>query len=164
MKKKTETSIIFIVWHYILILWIFMSTSYINGILPKGPYPPCLRMADRAVLAGYHIYIYIYIYIYISDITWHNCCELLCYGDAVFLEILCGLFTHIFLVYFTVRSPFIIEIFSVICVKFIWYGPTHQKAQQTCQYVNISWNVLSMSQKYLHKIYASVTCLVKWGF
>ena len=26
---------------------------YIEGILPKGPYPPCLRMADRALLAGY---------------------------------------------------------------------------------------------------------------
>ena len=25
----------------------------INGILPKGPYPPCLRMADRTLLAGY---------------------------------------------------------------------------------------------------------------
>ena len=25
----------------------------IGGILPKGPYPPCLRMADRALLAGY---------------------------------------------------------------------------------------------------------------
>ena len=25
----------------------------IEGILPKGPYPPCLRMADRAFLAGY---------------------------------------------------------------------------------------------------------------
>ena len=25
---------------------------YIDGILPKGPYPPCLRMADRALLAG----------------------------------------------------------------------------------------------------------------
>ena len=25
----------------------------IDGILPKGPYPPCLRMADRAHLAGY---------------------------------------------------------------------------------------------------------------
>ena len=24
-----------------------------EGILPKGPYPPCLRMADRALLAGY---------------------------------------------------------------------------------------------------------------
>ena len=24
-----------------------------DGILPKGPYPPCLRMADRALLAGY---------------------------------------------------------------------------------------------------------------
>ena len=25
----------------------------IDGILSKGPYPPCLRMADRALLAGY---------------------------------------------------------------------------------------------------------------
>ena len=28
-------------------------SSTFDGILPKGPYPPCLRMADRAVLAGY---------------------------------------------------------------------------------------------------------------
>ena len=27
------------------------------GILPKGPYPPCLRMADRALLAGYPQYV-----------------------------------------------------------------------------------------------------------
>ena len=26
---------------------------HFEGILPKGPYPPCLRMADRALLAGY---------------------------------------------------------------------------------------------------------------
>ena len=26
---------------------------HFNGILSKGPYPPCLRMADRAPLAGY---------------------------------------------------------------------------------------------------------------
>ena len=25
----------------------------IDGILPKGPNPPCVRMADRALLAGY---------------------------------------------------------------------------------------------------------------
>ena len=30
--------------------------SYIDGILPKRPYPPCLRMADRALLAGYARY------------------------------------------------------------------------------------------------------------
>ena len=29
---------------------------FIEGILPKGPYPPCLRMADRALLAGYPRY------------------------------------------------------------------------------------------------------------
>ena len=27
--------------------------QHVDGILPKGPYPPCLRMADRALLAGY---------------------------------------------------------------------------------------------------------------
>ena len=31
-------------------------SAYIDGILPKGPYPPCLRMADRAFLAGYPRY------------------------------------------------------------------------------------------------------------
>ena len=30
------------------------STWWLDGILPKGPYLPCLRMADRALLAGYH--------------------------------------------------------------------------------------------------------------
>ena len=34
--------------------WIIISTY--RGILPKGPYPPCLRMADRALLAGYSRY------------------------------------------------------------------------------------------------------------
>ena len=29
------------------------SSLKIEGILPKWPYPPCLRMADRALLAGY---------------------------------------------------------------------------------------------------------------
>ena len=29
---------------------------YIEGILLKGPYPPCLRMADRALLTGYPRY------------------------------------------------------------------------------------------------------------
>ena len=31
-------------------------THLMDGILPKGPYPPCLRMADRALLAGYTRY------------------------------------------------------------------------------------------------------------
>ena len=30
----------------------------IEGILPKGPYPPCLRMAGRALLAGYHRHVF----------------------------------------------------------------------------------------------------------
>ena len=32
------------------------TDAYIDGILPKGPNPPCLRMADRALLAGYPRY------------------------------------------------------------------------------------------------------------
>ena len=28
-------------------------TKYYDGILPKGSYPPCLRMAGRDFLAGY---------------------------------------------------------------------------------------------------------------
>ena len=32
------------------------SFAYIDGILPKGPYPPCWCMADRALLAGYPRY------------------------------------------------------------------------------------------------------------
>ena len=31
----------------------YLLYSQVEGILPKGPYPPCLRMADRALLAGY---------------------------------------------------------------------------------------------------------------
>ena len=33
-----------------------ISFWYIEGILPKGPYPPWLRMADKALLAGYPRY------------------------------------------------------------------------------------------------------------
>ena len=31
---------------------------HIEGILPKGPYLPCVSMPDRALLAGYHRYVY----------------------------------------------------------------------------------------------------------
>ena len=40
-------------WHQ----WLSISTSLMvqfEGILPKGPYLPCLSMAGRALLAGYH--------------------------------------------------------------------------------------------------------------
>ena len=30
-----------------------IASPYLEGILPKEPYPPCLRMADRVLLAGY---------------------------------------------------------------------------------------------------------------
>ena len=34
----------------------YLGIRHIDGILPKGPYLPCLRMKDRALLAGYHRY------------------------------------------------------------------------------------------------------------
>ena len=38
-------------------LWIYIYVyTHIDGILPKGPYPTCLRMADGALLAGYPRY------------------------------------------------------------------------------------------------------------
>ena len=38
-------------------LALLVQAEDIDGILSKGPYPPCLRMADRALLAGYPRYI-----------------------------------------------------------------------------------------------------------
>ena len=38
-------------------------TQYIEGILSKGPYLPCLRMADRALLAGYPGYLMVNLYV-----------------------------------------------------------------------------------------------------
>ena len=40
----------FTVGYAIARLW---CNSYVESILPKVPYPPCLRMADMALLAGY---------------------------------------------------------------------------------------------------------------
>ena len=34
--------------------------AYIEGNLPKGPHLPCVSMADRALLAGYHRYVCLY--------------------------------------------------------------------------------------------------------
>ena len=50
--------------------------SYIEGILPKGPYPPRLRMADRALLAGYprymdaFVYTYTYLHVWLYTYKW----------------------------------------------------------------------------------------------
>ena len=40
--------------------------TYIQGILPIGPYPPCLRMPDRGLLAGYPRY-------FIQNFSGHRC-------------------------------------------------------------------------------------------
>ena len=41
--------------------------AYLEDILLKGPYPPCLRMADRALLAGYPRSAVQFV----SEIRWH---------------------------------------------------------------------------------------------
>ena len=38
----------------------FGYAGYIDGNLPKGPYPPCLRMTDRALSAGYPRYLLLF--------------------------------------------------------------------------------------------------------
>ena len=46
--------------------------TLINGILPKGPYLPCLRMADRALLAGYHRFEHCGLVHLIPELWWWN--------------------------------------------------------------------------------------------
>ena len=41
----------------LLLSYLHSSISYTEGILPKGPYLPCVSMAGMAFLAGYHPYI-----------------------------------------------------------------------------------------------------------
>ena len=51
----------FSTWHIADLLIEYSSTAslqmlmawHVDGVLPIGPYPPCFRMADRALLAGY---------------------------------------------------------------------------------------------------------------
>ena len=43
--------------------YIIYDALCIECVLPKGPYLPCVSMADRALLAGCPRYIYVYIYI-----------------------------------------------------------------------------------------------------
>ena len=49
-------------------------TPEFDGILPKGPYPPCLRMAARALLAGYPRIIAFYNpwIMYVTDLWWDS--------------------------------------------------------------------------------------------
>ena len=52
---------------------LFLGVQYIEGILPKRPHPPCLRMADRALLAGYPRYVYNHAFCYCRAI-WRLVC------------------------------------------------------------------------------------------
>ena len=40
-------------WLYVKLKFLYIGYPYFDGILPKGPYPPCLRMSERALLAEY---------------------------------------------------------------------------------------------------------------
>ena len=68
-----------------------------EGILPKGPYPPCLRMADRALLTGYprnqlHLLLLLLL---LSDFC---CCFFL------FLFLICPFFLFLLIFLFFLRS------------------------------------------------------------
>ena len=52
--------LIFVNTVYATPLFIGGGISYIEGILPKRPYLPCVSMARRALLAGYHRYLVIH--------------------------------------------------------------------------------------------------------
>ena len=43
-------------WKSFKFLWCWDCSLNIEGILPQGPYLPCVSMAGRALLAGYHEY------------------------------------------------------------------------------------------------------------
>ena len=55
-RRRLETDVIIYneaMWKYGLIHPHPSITGSVDGILPLGLYPPCIRMADRALLAGY---------------------------------------------------------------------------------------------------------------
>ena len=61
-----------------------LCVAYIDGILPKGPYPPCLHMADRALLAGYPRYIlYFYVWKYPAQCPKYSAVP---YNKVIFLQ------------------------------------------------------------------------------
>ena len=43
-----------LLWVKLSFIFCFSHCSDVDGILPKGPYLPCVSMAGRALLAGYH--------------------------------------------------------------------------------------------------------------
>ena len=43
--------------YHVMLDHIIMAPDYIEDILPKGPYLPCVSMAGRALLAGYPWYL-----------------------------------------------------------------------------------------------------------
>ena len=53
MKEKNYMHIYWFKFHCNLFQKLQFNCHYVEGIRPKGPYPPCLCMADRALLAGY---------------------------------------------------------------------------------------------------------------
>ena len=50
---ESRGKLVVLYWDCNVFWFLNRSSCIIEGILPEGPYPPCLRMADRALLAGY---------------------------------------------------------------------------------------------------------------
>ena len=79
-KWQVNTDFSFVVFSIMdLSLWNHMTLNYltppndkpllyIEGILPKGLYLPCVSMAGRAFLAGYHRYTHTYARIYLNTV------------------------------------------------------------------------------------------------
>ena len=79
---------------------------YIEGILPKGSYLPCVSMAGRALLAGYHRYMDIYF----LDIP----------GSCVTVVQFNNLWIHIYEIYsHPAVSSYVFNVFSILS-DFVW--------------------------------------------
>ena len=106
----------------------------IDGILPKGPYPPCLRMADKALLGGYPRYFYtnstfrvmcVHTHKELFTENWQSsCCQLSCHCRPGIVDrissgaaISCGCNLPYFLGYFK-RSHYITEEYCKL--KRVW--------------------------------------------
>ena len=61
LGRKLLDTVSYLMFFYVCQMSSILASPHIDGILPKEPYPPCLGMADRALLAGYpryHLYIH----------------------------------------------------------------------------------------------------------
>ena len=77
--------------------------AYIDGILPEGPYPPCLCMADRALLAGYPRHVILIIVVHLWGIYPSSQLVTNHYNDVI-MSTMASQITSLTIVYSTVYS------------------------------------------------------------